>query len=199
MLAFAQTRTVSGTVRDAQGNPVPFATVTESGTRKAVTADANGRYSITIAEGASLAVSAAGYQAQTVTAANAGAISLVRGEGQLDEVVVTAQGIRRKSKELGYSVGRVSAEEITNGRSPQLAQSLSGKVSGLTVFNVNQSVDPSVKITLRGYRSLTGSNDALIVIDGLQQPPGSQTMLSLLNPNDIENISILKGGQAATL
>src|SRR5438034_1214401 len=64
---------------------------------------------------------------------------------------------------------------------------------------VNNSVDPSVKITLRGYRSLTGNNDALVVIDGLQQAPGSSTMLNLLNPNDIESISILKGGQAATL
>ncbi|HEY0040765.1 MAG TPA: TonB-dependent receptor plug domain-containing protein, partial [Flavisolibacter sp.] len=105
----------------------------------------------------------------------------------------------RKAKELGYSVGRVSNTDLTNGRSPQLAQGLAGKVSGLAIFNVNNSVDPSVKITLRGYRSLTGNNDALIVIDGLQQPPGSSTMLNLLNPNDIESVSILKGGQAATL
>ena len=199
VLAFAQTRTVTGTVRDDRGTPIPFATVTEVGTNKAVTADANGNFTITVAENARLTISATGYTAQDVTSANATSISLVRGEGQLDEVVVTAQGIRRKAKELGYSISRVSNEEITNGRSPQLAQSLSGKVSGLTVFNVNQSVDPSVKITLRGYRSLTGSNDALIVIDGLQQPPGSQTMLSLLNPNDVESISVLKGGQAATL
>ncbi|MCW3073382.1 MAG: TonB-dependent receptor [Flaviaesturariibacter sp.] len=199
VVAFAQTRTVTGTVRDDKGNPVPFATVMEKGTRKAVTADANGRFSITVADNASLAISATGYNAMDVSAANASNISLVRGEGELEEVVVTAQGIRRKAKELGYSISKVSNEEITNGRSPQLAQSLSGKVSGLTVFNVNQSVDPSVKIVLRGYRSISNSNDALIVIDGLQQPAGSQTMLSLLNPNDIESISILKGGQAATL
>jgi TonB-linked SusC/RagA family outer membrane protein len=71
-------------------------------------------------------------------------------------------------------------------------------VSGLAVYNVNNSVDPAVKITLRGYRSMTGNNDALLVIDGVPQP-GSQTMLALLNPNDIESISILKGGQAGTL
>lgn len=117
----------------------------------------------------------------------------------IDEVIVTAQGIRRKAKELGYSVARVSNEDITNGRSPQLAQALSGKVSGLTVFNINNSVDPQVKITLRGYRSLTGNNDALVVVDGLPMEPGSQTILNLINPNDIDNISVLKGGQAATL
>jgi TonB-linked SusC/RagA family outer membrane protein len=198
-LAFAQSRTVSGVVRDDKGVPIPFATVTEKGTKKAVTADGNGRFSITVASDAHLLITAAGYAAQDVTASNATTVALVRGEGQLEEVVVTAQGIRRKSKELGYSISKVNTEELTNGRSPQLAQGLSGKVSGLAIFNVNQSVDPSVKITLRGYRSLTGSNDALIVIDGLQQPPGSSTMLSLLNPSDIESISILKGGQAATL
>ena len=107
----------------------------------------------------------------------------------MEEVVVTAQGIRRRPKELGYSVAKVDSEDLIVGRSPQLAQSLSGKVSGLAVYNVNNSVDPSVKITLRGYRSMTGNNDALIVIDGVPQP-GSQTMLYLLNPNDIENISV---------
>jgi TonB-dependent SusC/RagA subfamily outer membrane receptor len=126
-------------------------------------------------------------------------VSLSKGEGLIDEVIVTAQGIRRKPRELGYSVAKVSNQDITVRRSAQLAQSLSGKVSGLAIFNVNNSVDPSVKIVLRGYRSLTGNNDALLVIDGLPMPPGSSTMLNLLNPNDIENVSVLKGGQAATL
>lgn len=198
-LSFAQTRTVTGQVKDDKGQPVPYATVTDTRTNRAVTADANGNFTINVDANARLSVTATGYQAKEITSSNAADITLVRGEKQLDEVVVTAQGIRRKAKELGYSVGRVSSEELTNGRSPQLAQSLSGKVSGLAVFNVNQSVDPSVKITLRGYRSLTGNNDALIVIDGLQQPPGSSTMLNLLNPNDIESITVLKGGQAATL
>ncbi|ANE52270.1 SusC/RagA family TonB-linked outer membrane protein [Flavisolibacter tropicus] len=198
-LTFAQNRTITGQVKDEKGSPIPFATISETRTNRAVTADANGNFTISVGENARLSITATGYQAQEVASNNASSIMLVRGEKQLDEVVVTAQGIRRKAKELGYSVGRVSNDELTNGRSPQIAQGLAGKVSGLAVFNVNQSVDPSVKITLRGYRSLTGNNDALIVIDGLQQPPGSSTMLNLLNPNDIESITILKGGQAATL
>src|SRR6185503_14198552 len=115
------------------------------------------------------------------------------------EVVVTAQGVRRRPRELGYSIAKVSNQELTTGRAPQLAAGLSGKVSGLVVINANNSVDPAFKITLRGYRSMTGNNDALIVIDGLPQAPGSSTMFNLLNPNDIESITILKGGQAATL
>src|SRR6476620_5552311 len=198
-LTFAQNRTITGQVKDEKGSPIPFATISETRTNRAVTADANGNFTISVGENARLSITATGYQAQEVASNNASSIMLVRGEKQLDEVVVTAQGIRRKAKELGYSVGRVSNDELTNGRSPQIAQGLAGKVSGLAVFQVNQSVDPSVKITLRGYRSLTGNNDALIVIDGLQQPPGSSTMLNLLNPNDIESITILKGGQAATL
>ncbi|HVF82506.1 MAG TPA: SusC/RagA family TonB-linked outer membrane protein [Flavisolibacter sp.] len=199
-VAFSQ-QTIKGRVTDDANKPVPYATVKIKGTDVGTAADANGAFSITARSGAVLVISAVNFTQQEVTVGTSTTVdvSLASTSGTIDEVVVTAQGIRRKAKELGYSVGRVSNSEITNGRSPQLAQSLSGKVSGLVIFNVNNSVDPSVKINLRGYRSLTGNNDALVVIDGLQQPPGSSTMLNLLNPNDIESISILKGGQAATL
>jgi TonB-linked SusC/RagA family outer membrane protein len=198
--AVAQTRQVTGKVTNDKGEPIPFATVTLKGTKTTAVADANGNFSIDAKTGDVLQISSAGITSKDVVVGASGAInvSVVAASGQMEEVVVTAQGIRRRPKELGYSVAKVSSQEITNGRSPQLAQSLSGKVSGLAVYNVNNSVDPSVKITLRGYRSLTGNNDALIVIDGVPQP-GSQTMLNLLNPNDIDNISVLKGGQAATL
>ncbi len=78
-----------------------------------------------------------------------------------------------------------------------MAEALSGQVSGLTVFNIDNSVDPRVKVVLRGYRSLTGNNDALIVIDGIVNVP--QSSLAALNPNDVESVTVLKGGQAATL
>lgn len=201
VLSYAQPRRITGRVTDENQNPVPYATVNVKGTNNSVAADANGNFSISAETGTTLVVSAVNFGAREVTvgSTNTVSVSLSNSQGIIDEVVVTAQGIRRKAKELGYSVGRVSNSELTNGRSPQLAQGLAGKVSGLAIFNINNSVDPAVKITLRGYRSLTGNNDALIVIDGLQQPPGSSTMLNLLNPNDIESISILKGGQAATL
>src|SRR5687768_1159436 len=196
--ALAQTRTVTGTVRDEKGDPIPFATILQTGTNNATQADATGNFTITVPNGARLTVTATGFREQTLQAGEGQLnFALVRGESQLQEVVVTAQGIRRRSKELGYSTATVSNSDITTGRSPQLAQSLSGKVSGLAIFNVDNSVDPQTKIVLRGYRSLTGSNDALIVIDGI--PNTSQSVLALLNPNDVESVTVLKGGQAATL
>lgn len=200
VVAYSQ-QAIRGRVTDESGKPVPYASIKIKGTNAGTAADADGNFSISVQRGAVLTVSAVNFGTKDVAVGNAATVdvSLATAQGTIDEVVVTAQGIRRKAKELGYSVGRVSNADLTNGHSPQLAQSLSGKVSGLVILNVNNSVDPSVKITLRGYRSLTGNNDALLVIDGLQQPPGSSTMLNLLNPNDIESISILKGGQAATL
>jgi TonB-linked SusC/RagA family outer membrane protein len=200
VLAFAQTRKVEGKVTNDKGEPVPFATVAIKGTKTTTVADANGNFAIDAKTGDVLQISSAGIASKDIVVGASGTVNVSVGaaSGQMEEVVVTAQGIRRRPKELGYSVAKVSSDEIMVGRSPQLAQSLAGKVSGLAVFNVNNSVDPNVKITLRGFRSMTGNNDALLVIDGVPQP-GSQTMLNLINPNDIENISVLKGGQAATL
>ncbi|MES2776683.1 MAG: SusC/RagA family TonB-linked outer membrane protein [Bacteroidota bacterium] len=200
VVVHAQKMDVSGKVTGADGSPVSGASVTEKGTKNGVVAGIDGSFKISVNKGARLIISALGF-APTEVAAN-GNVSvqlLSSAASDLNEVVVTAQGIKRRPRELGYSVAKISNEEITNGRSPQLAQSLSGKVSGLGVYNVNNSVDPQVKITLRGYRSLTGNNDALIVIDGLPLPNESSTMFNLLNPNDIESVSVLKGGVAATL
>jgi TonB-linked SusC/RagA family outer membrane protein len=197
-VALAQTRTVTGRVTDEKGNPIPFATVTEAGTTNAVQADANGNYSINIRQNGRLTITSTGFAERTTgVSGNTANVTLSAAQSELEEVVVTAQGIRRRPKELGYSATRVSTEELTVGRAPQIAAGISGKVSGLTIFNIDNSVDPQAKVVLRGYRSLTGSNDALIVIDGV--PNTSQSVLSLLNPNDIESISVLKGGQAATL
>jgi hypothetical protein len=177
-LAYAQTRPVKGQVRDENGNVVPFATVKIKGSNAGTSADANGNFTINVKQGDVLQVSAVNFAGRDVTVGTSESVtvSLGKADGTIDEVVVTAQGIRRRPKELGYSLAKVSNEELTVGRSPQIA------------------VDPSVKITLRGYRSMTGVNDALLVIDGLPMPPGSQTMLNLLNPNDIESITVLKGG-----
>lgn len=196
----AQTRKISGRVTDSKGTPVPGATVkTKNGT--AVAADENGFYTIDVQNGDVLTITSIDFGTSTAKVGTGATldISLTSKENKLEEVVVTAQGVRKRPKELGYSVAKVTTAELTNGRSPQLAAGLSGKVSGLAVFNVNNSVDPSVKISLRGYRSLTGNNDALIVLDGLPLPKESSTMLNLLNPNDVESVSVLKGGVAATL
>ncbi len=196
-VANAQVRPVTGTVKDDKGAAVAYASVKVKGQASAVVADEKGNFKISAAPNASLVVSATGFASSEVKAsATTIDVVLTRQVEDLENVVVTAQGIRKKSKEIGYSYSKVSNDEINVGRSPQLTQALAGKVSGLAVYTVNNSVDPAVKVVLRGYRSLTGNNEALVVIDGMQT---TATALATINPNDVDNVSILKGGQAATL
>jgi TonB-linked SusC/RagA family outer membrane protein len=195
----AQKTTIIGRVTDEKGITIPNASIKIKGSKAGAIADNDGSFTLSVAAGTKLIVSAAGYKETEVDATDNLTITLVQENKTLSEVVVTAQGIRRRPKEIGYSVAKVSNSELTVGRAPQVAAGLSGKVSGLVIINANASVDPSVKFNLRGYRSMSGNNDALIVVDGLPQPPGSSTMFNLLNPNDVESITVLKGGQAATL
>ncbi len=200
-LASAQNRTISGQVRDESGKPIPFATVQVKGDLTGVSADAEGNFKIQAQTRDVLVISAVNYSSKETSVPGSGAVavSLTTIAKTETEVVVTALGIRRRPKELGYSVAKISNQELTVGRAPQIAAGLSGKVSGLVITNANSSVDPSVKFNLRGYRSMSGNNDALIVIDGLPQPGGASTLFNLINPNDVESISVLKGGVAAVL
>ncbi|MEO5945166.1 MAG: TonB-dependent receptor plug domain-containing protein, partial [Chitinophagaceae bacterium] len=200
-IASAQNRSITGQVKDENGKPVPFATVQVKGDLTAVSADAQGIFKINAQTKDVLVFSAVNFSSKefAVPASGAVNVSLESVAKTETEVVVTALGIRRRPRELGYSVAKVTNAELTNGRSPQIAAGLSGKVSGLVITNANSSVDPAVKFNLRGYRSMSGNNDALIVIDGLPQPNGSSTLFNLINPSDVESISILKGGVAATL
>ena len=196
--ATAQVRVITGTVKDDQGAPVPGVSVKVKGSSTTTVGDANGSFKISASDNAVLVFSAVGFAEYEQKVGKASTLNVTLGKivNELESVVVTAQGIRKKTKEIGYAYAKVSNEEINVGRSPQLAASLSGKVSGLAIYNVNNSVDPSVKVVLRGYRSLTGNNEALVVLDGMQT---TSTALALINPNDVDNVTILKGGQAATL
>ena len=158
VLAFAQTRQVSGTVRDDKGDPIPFATVTEAGTRNAVQADASGNFTIKIAPTSRLTITATGYADQTIDASAAASVSMVRNTEQLQEVVVTALGVQRQAKELGYSTAKVRSAELIQASPVQLQNGLTGKVSGLNINTTNNGVFAQTRITLRGIRSLTGNN-----------------------------------------
>jgi len=198
-IAFAQEKTVSGKVTSSEdGSPLPGVSVLIKGSTKGVTTDGNGVYKISASSNATLNFSFIGFTTQSVQVGGRAIVDvqLKADAAAFNEVVVTAQGIRKNIREIGYAYSKVATEDITVGRSPQLAQALSGKVTGLAVYNVNNSVDPAVKVVLRGFRSLTGNNEALVVLDGMQT---TSTILALINPNDIESVSILKGGQAATL
>ena len=196
---FAQTQAISGKVTSSEdGSSLPGVTVVVKGTNQGTTTNSDGMFQINASRGATLQISFIGFATQSVPVASQSTINVVLkpDASQLQEIVVTAQGIRKSQREIGYAISKVETEDVTVGRSPQLAQALSGKVTGLAVYNVNNSVDPAVKVVLRGYRSLTGNNEALVVLDGMQT---TSTILATINPNDIESVSILKGGQAATL
>ena len=197
MTVFAQTRTVSGVIRNEKGEAVPFATVTETGTQNAVKADANGNFKISIKEKGQLSVSATGFTGKVVAVSgNNTTIILATSEGQMQEVVVTALGIQKQPRQLGYSTAKVSGKEITTARAVNIQNGLTGKVSGLNIATVNNGVFADTRITLRGIRSLTGNNQPLLVIDGV---PVSLGFLNRLNPNDVDDINILKGASAASL
>ncbi|MEY3432917.1 MAG: hypothetical protein RL131_853, partial [Bacteroidota bacterium] len=195
--AMAQTRTVSGVVRSDKGEPIANATVTETGTNNAVKADANGNFKISIKEKGQLSVSATGFNAKVFNVnSNSPTLTLVTAETQMQEVVVTALGIQKQPRQLGYSTAKVSGKEITAARAVNIQNGLTGKVSGLNVATVNNGVFADTRITLRGIRSLTGNNQPLLVIDGV---PVALGFLNRLNPNDVEDINILKGASAASL
>ena len=190
-------RTLSGMVSNPDGEALVGASIVVKGTNVGTLTDTEGKFSLAIPNDAqTLVVSFAGSQTQEMPVGTENVFNIQLSNAQLEEVVVVAQGLRRNQREIGYSYSKVNTEDLTVGRSPQLAQALSGKVTGLAIYNVNNSIDPDVKVVLRGYRSMTGNNEALIVVDGIQT---TSTILSLINPSDVENVTILKGGQAATL
>ncbi|MEO7048162.1 MAG: SusC/RagA family TonB-linked outer membrane protein [Ferruginibacter sp.] len=198
VLAFSQGRTVTGTVSDDSGNPVPYATVTETGTKNATTADANGNFSLKMKGSGTITFTAAGYGAGTISpSGNSATISLKRTNAELSTVVVTtALGLKREAKATGYSTATIPTGELTAARPTNIANGLSGKVSGLQINTVNNGVTADTRIVLRGERSITGNNQALIIVDNLAV---SADFINSLNPDDVENITILKGANAAAL
>ncbi|WP_417358992.1 SusC/RagA family TonB-linked outer membrane protein [Galbibacter sp.] len=196
---FAQDKTVTGVVTDQDGLPLPGANVVVKGTSNGTQTDFDGNYSIQASTGDVLVYSFVGQTTEERTVGAASSISVTLGiDAQaLGEVVVTgALNIQRKPRELSYSVAAVDGEDLTKTRAVNATTAIIGKVSGLQINTVNNGVDPSTRIVLRGNRSLLGNNQALIVIDG---NPSSRSAIDRINPNDIADISILKGANAAAL
>ena len=194
-LAFGQTRTVTGQVRDDKGEPIAFATVLESGTKNATKADANGNFSLKVKEGAKLTLTSTGYDPGNFPIGEGFQGYVLKTlTAQMQEVVVTTGlGILRQSKEVGYSTAKVKASELTQAKVVNLQNGLTGKVSGLNVSTTNSGVFADTRITLRGIRSLTGNNQPMLVLDGV---PLSLGFLNSINPNDIADITILKSSSS---
>ncbi|MGI8600480.1 MAG: SusC/RagA family TonB-linked outer membrane protein [Chitinophagaceae bacterium] len=194
-MAFAQNRTVTGTVTDDRGVPLPFASILEAGTQNGITSDENGRFSITVRPNARLVISATGYEGRTVELDNATAISLVRKNEQLSEVVVTtAFGIRREQRITPYSAQTVDREQLSIVPQTNVNTALAGKIAGAqfrgqSAINLN---NPGY-LRLRGGLALGGDRGALYVVDGT--PVNSFD----INPDDIESVTVLKGANATAL
>lgn len=197
-LTLAQEITVSGTVSDASGVPVPGVNVLVKGTTTGTQTDFNGDYTISTSTGSLLVFSYLGLKTQEITVGESNTIDVTMLEDteSLDEVIITAVGIKRKPDEITTAYENLKAEEIVAANNPDAVQSLAGKVSGLQINTTNTGVNPTTTIRLRGTRSLSGSNSALVVIDNVIS---SATILSDLDPEIIESINILKGPNGAAL
>ena len=198
----AQNRTVTGKVLDAEtGEPIPFASVAVKGTTSLGTYTLDdGTFTLegVPSDATTLIASFVGYQTLEVEIGNGTnlIISMEPDALFLDQVVVTALGIQRQAKEIGYSAAKVDADDLNASQNSDASQALIGKVSGLQISASSASLDADVRINLRGSRSFLGDNQPLLVVDGVPTPID---FLQSMNPNDIDNISVLKGGSAAAL
>ncbi|MBC7873152.1 MAG: SusC/RagA family TonB-linked outer membrane protein [Ferruginibacter sp.] len=197
-LAVGQNRTISGTVTDEKGDALPGASVTLKGTRTGVSADNSGQFRIAAKTGDILVASGAGLEPTEATVGTGSTISISVKRLVLTgtEVVVTALGQTRQPKELGYSVSKVKAAELTQAKAVNLQNGLTGKVSGLNVTTTNSGVFADTRITLRGIRSLTGNNEPMLILDGV---PIALAYISSINPNDITDVTILKSASATAV
>ncbi|KAA9357633.1 SusC/RagA family TonB-linked outer membrane protein [Larkinella humicola] len=212
-LSFAQTVEVKGKVTEEGKSEINGVNVLIKGTTRGTITNDRGEYSIQVQKGATLKFSSIGFIPKEVEVGNSTTIdvSLTPEESTLSEVVVTALGIKKEKKALGYSVTEVKGEELTQARTVNMANSLQGKVAGLNVANTATGPGGSSRIVIRGNGSISGNNQPLIVVDGTpinNDNLGSAGMwgggdsgdgISSLNPDEVETISVLKGATASAL
>jgi len=211
-ISFAQEKTISGTVTDESG-ALPGVSIVIKGSKKGIETDFDGKYSITASNGDVFVFRYLGYKTVEKTVGNSNTINVVLEVGGevLDEIVITAFGIKRSEKALGYSVQSIKGDAMTEARESNLTNAISGKVAGVQVTGTSGSVGASSRIVLRGNSSITGNNEPLYVVDGVPISnssfgnAGSGGGVDLpngaadLNPDDIESITVLKGPNAAAL
>ena len=209
-LAFSQ-NIVTGTVEDADG-PLIGASVLVKGSTVGTVTDMDGQFSIQANVGDELEFSYMGYTSQTIkVTGNPIHITMSENTEVLSEVVVTAMGIKRDRKALGYEVGEVKGDELTKAKEVNVANSLAGRVAGLVVSETAGGASGSTRVVLRGATEMTGNNQPLYVIDGVPMDntnfgsagtEGGYDLgdgISAVNPDDIESMSVLKGPAAAAL
>ncbi len=212
-LSFAQDKTISGTVTDQNGLPLPGVNIVVEGTTTGTQTDFDGNYSINGSVGQSLLFSYIGQKdvRRTIGAENTVNVQMEEDAQALEEVVVTAQGIKREKKALGYAVTSVGSDQLESRTEGDIARVLSGKAAGVQITSAGGASGSATNITVRGLSSFSGSNQALFIVDGVPFSndtnttgnfiggnTGSSRFLDI-DPNNIASIEVLKGLAAATL
>lgn len=213
--AMAQ-RTVSGKVTDDGGEALPGVNVVIKGTTTGTTTDLDGNYRLSVDEGATLVFSFVGFETQEVEVGARTTIDIsMGGATELQEVIVTAQGLEREKRALGYAVTSVEGEDISRQPEADIGRSLQSKVPGVNINQTNGMSGSGTNIIIRGYTTVTGSNQPLFVVDGVPfntNTEGSETGTNFvdggqtsssrfldLDPNNIESVNVLKGLSATTI
>ncbi|MDR2362047.1 MAG: SusC/RagA family TonB-linked outer membrane protein [Prevotellaceae bacterium] len=210
-----QTTTITGVVVDTKGEAVAGASILIKGSAVATLSDTSGRFDIQAAPGTTVVVSLLGYHPQEIPVGDQTALYIILEEAvqQLEEVVVTALGIKRERRTLGYAVQEVKTVDFTETKTESVANMLQGKLAGVQISQSSTGVGGSTRIILRGSNSLTGRNQPLWVVDGIpirDDAPGASFedggagsdvagASSEINPDDIATISVLKGPNASAL
>jgi TonB-linked SusC/RagA family outer membrane protein len=211
-LTFAQERSVSGVVSDNAGLPLPGVSVLVKGTKTGAQTDFDGKYSIKASSSQVLIFSYIGMKTQEITASSTNLnVKLKDTSVELEGVVVTALGIKKSEKAIGYAAQSVKGSDITEARESNLVNALSGKIAGVQVTNSSGAVGASSRVVLRGNSSITGNNQALFVVDGVPfdntsygnaNQSGGRDLpngVASISPDDIESMTVLKGPNAAAL
>ena len=205
---------VSGIIKDENGEPVVGATIRQKGGQGGTITDIDGHFTLMVDEGSELEISYIGYDTKTVRIGknNSYNISLSSGSAkELNEVVVTALGIKREQKALSYNVQQVNGDDLVSNKDANFINSLSGKVAGVNINTSSSGAGGASKVVMRGTRSIEQSSNVLYVIDGVPMfniggsgdsvfgSNGTTEGIADINPEDIESMSVLTGAAAAAL
>ncbi|MEZ0128645.1 TonB-dependent receptor plug domain-containing protein [Flavobacterium sp. LBUM151] len=211
-IILAQVKTIKGLVSDQKGLPLPGVTVLIQGTVKATQTDYDGMYSIEASKGDVLVFSYIGIKTKTITIGDSPQVNVMLEENaqNLDEVVVTALGIKRQKKELGYAVQDIKGDQLNKVITTNVATALSGKIAGVDVSIPATGAGGSTRVIIRGISSIGENNQPLYIVDGvpidntgLSNDTAASSKwfdgrdngdgISSINPNNIESLTVLKG------
>lgn len=210
-----KSKKITGKVVDETGESLIGVNVSVAGSATGTITDFDGNFTLDVASGATLKISYVGYKSQSVKVSdlNYYNITMTSDNEVLDEVVVTALGIKKEAKALSYNVQEVSAHEIIGVKDANFVNSLSGKIAGVSINTSSSGIGGGAKVVMRGAKSISGNNNALYVIDGVPMPTLDTTQpddqftgmgqsgdgASMINPEDIETMSVLSGAAASAL